>query len=81
VHTVLPPDHQGTHYRVLRGCPTGARQLADLKNPNDPIHAFLKTHSVQVLKPQMATGAKVYYNDLDVQFVMIPVASRAMGHR
>jgi hypothetical protein len=36
-----------------------------LKNPSDPIHAFLKTHSVQVLKPQMATGAKVYYTDLD----------------
>ena len=30
----------------------------DLKNPKDPIHEFLKTHSVQVLKPQMATGAK-----------------------
>jgi tetrathionate reductase subunit B len=46
-------------------CPTGARQLVDLKNPKDPIHEFLKTHSVQVLKPQMATGAKAYYNGLD----------------
>jgi hypothetical protein len=25
----------------------------------------LKTHSVQVLKPHLATGAKVYYHDLD----------------
>jgi hypothetical protein len=39
--------------------------LADLKNPNDPIHEFLKTHNVQVLKPYMATHAKVFYNDLD----------------
>ena len=61
------------YHRITKGlttacceaCPTGARQLADLKNPNDPIHAFLKTHSVQVLKPQMATGAKVFYNELD----------------
>ena len=61
------------YHRITKGlttacceaCPTGARQLADLKNPNDPIHEFLKTHSVQVLKPQMATGAKVYYNGLD----------------
>ena len=61
------------YHRITKGqttacaenCPTGARQLVDLKNPNDPIHAFLKTHSVQVLKPQMATGAKVYYNELD----------------
>jgi tetrathionate reductase subunit B len=61
------------YHRITKGlttacceaCPTGARQLADLKNPKDPIHEFLKTHSVQVLKPQMATGAKVFYNDLD----------------
>jgi Fe-S-cluster-containing dehydrogenase component len=61
------------YHRITKGlttaccenCPTGARQLADLKNPNDPIHEFLKTHSVQVLKPHLATGAKLYYNGLD----------------
>jgi tetrathionate reductase subunit B len=61
------------YHRITRGlttacceaCPTGARQLVDLKNPADPVHAFLKTHAVHVLKPQMATGAKVYYNALD----------------
>lgn len=61
------------YHRITKGlttacaenCPTGARQLADLKNPNDPIHEYLKTHSVQVLKPHLATGAKVYYNGLD----------------
>ena len=39
--------------------------LGDLKNPKDPIHEFLRTHKVQVLKPQMATGSKTYYNGLD----------------
>jgi Fe-S-cluster-containing dehydrogenase component len=61
------------YHRITKGlttaccesCPTGARQLADLKNPKDPIHEYLKTHSVQVLKPHLATGAKVYYHDLD----------------
>jgi len=61
------------YHRITKGlttacaevCPTGARQLADLKNQNDPIHEFLKTHSVQVLKPHMATGAKVFYNGMD----------------
>jgi Fe-S-cluster-containing dehydrogenase component len=61
------------YHRITKGlttacceaCPTGSRQLADLKNPKDPIHEFMKLHSVQVLKPQMATGAKVFYNDLD----------------
>ena len=46
-------------------CPTGARRLGDLKNPKDPIHDFLRNNKIQVLKPQMATGAKAYYNGLD----------------
>ena len=61
------------YHRITKGlttaccetCPTGARRLADLKDPKDPVHDFLRTHKVQVLKPQMATGAKVYYNGLD----------------
>jgi Fe-S-cluster-containing dehydrogenase component len=61
------------YHRITKGlttacvevCPTGARQLADLKNPDDPIHAFLRENAVDVLKPQMATGAKVYYAALD----------------
>ncbi len=61
------------YHRITKGlttaccetCPTGARMLGDLKNPKDPIHEFLRTHKVQVLKPQMATGSKTYYNGLD----------------
>ncbi len=61
------------YHRITKGlttacceaCPTGARQLADLKNPKDPVHEFLRTHNIQVLKPHMATGAKVFYKDLD----------------
>jgi Fe-S-cluster-containing dehydrogenase component len=61
------------YHRISKGlttacceaCPTGARQLVDLKNPKDPVHEFLKSNSIQVLKPHMATGAKVYYRALD----------------
>ncbi|HEY6971696.1 MAG TPA: 4Fe-4S dicluster domain-containing protein [Candidatus Angelobacter sp.] len=61
------------YHRITKGlttaccevCPTGARQLADLKNPKDPIHEFLRNHSVEVLKPHLATGAKVTYYGLD----------------
>jgi len=49
----------------VQACPTGARMLGDLKNPNDPIHEFIRGHAVRVLKPEMATGAKAYYNGLD----------------
>ncbi len=61
------------YHRITRGlttaccevCPTEARRLGDLKNPDDPIHELLRAHKVQVLKPNMATGAKVYYAGLD----------------
>jgi Fe-S-cluster-containing dehydrogenase component len=61
------------YHRITKGlttaccevCPTGARTLVDLKNPRDPVHEFLRTRKIQVLKPQMATGSKVYYAGLD----------------
>ena len=61
------------YHRIGRGlttaccenCPTGARQLVDFKNPKDPVHEFLRHNKVQVLKPYMATGAKLYYKNLD----------------
>jgi Fe-S-cluster-containing dehydrogenase component len=61
------------YHRITKGlttaccesCPTGARQLVDLKNPKDPVHEFLRNNKVQVLKPQMATQPKVFYNHLD----------------
>lgn len=61
------------YHRITKGlttacaevCPTGARQLADLKNPKDPVHEFLRSNDVQVLKPHLATGAKAYYKGLD----------------
>jgi len=56
---------KGLTTACVENCPTGARQLANLKDPKDPIHEFLKTHDVQVLKPQMATGSKAFYYGLD----------------
>jgi len=61
------------YHRITKGlttacvevCPTGARQLADLKNPKDPVHQFLRENHVEVLKPHLATGAKVFYKDMD----------------
>ena len=61
------------YHRITKGlttacceaCPTGARKLADLKDPADPVHEFLRANNVQILKPQMATRAKVFYKDLD----------------
>ncbi|MGA2269131.1 MAG: 4Fe-4S dicluster domain-containing protein [Bryobacteraceae bacterium] len=56
---------QGLTTACCENCPTGARQLVDFKDPKDPVHEFLRHNKVQILKPYMATGAKVYYRDLD----------------
>jgi len=56
---------QGLTTACCEACPTGARQLVDFKNPKDPVHEYMRNNKVQVLKPYMATGAKVYYKDLD----------------
>jgi tetrathionate reductase subunit B len=56
---------QGLTTACSEVCPTGARQLADLKDPKDPVHEFLRANAVQVLKPHMATGSKMYYKSLD----------------
>jgi len=61
------------YHRIARGlttaccevCPTAARVLGDLKDPKDPIHAFLRENRVLVLKPNLATGSKNYYKGLD----------------
>jgi tetrathionate reductase subunit B len=56
---------QGLTTACAEACPTGARQLVDLKNPDDPVHEFIREHTIHVLKPELATGSKVYYNALD----------------
>jgi tetrathionate reductase subunit B len=61
------------YHRITKGlttaccevCPTGARALGNLKDPQDPIHKFLRENKVLVLKPQMATGSKTWYKGLD----------------
>jgi len=61
------------YHRITKGlttaccenCPTGARLLVDFKNPEDPVHEILRNNKVAVLKPYMATRAKVYYENLD----------------
>jgi len=48
-------------------CPTGARIYGDLNNKEDKIHQFLKVHNCHVLKPQLNTGSKLFYNALSAE--------------
>jgi tetrathionate reductase subunit B len=56
---------QGLTTACCENCPTQARQLVDFKDPKDPVHEFLRRNKVEVLKPYMATNAKIYYKNLD----------------
>ena len=54
------------HNQIAKVCPTARGSWPTWRNPKDPIHEFfLRTHAVQILKPYMATGAKVFYNGMD----------------
>ncbi len=56
---------KGLQTACCESCPTGARRVGDLKDPEDPIHEFLRNRDIHVLKPELATGAKTYYAGLD----------------
>ncbi len=46
-------------------CPTGARMYGDLHEKDSQLVKFLKEHNCLVLKPQLNTGAKLFYNELN----------------
>ena len=61
------------YHRITKGlttacceiCPTGRAHARRPEEPEGPDPRVPAHAQVQVLKPQMATGAKVYYNGLD----------------
>lgn len=55
---------KGLSPACMEVCPTGARIYGDLNNKEDKIYQFLKTHNTQVLKPNLNTESKLFYNGL-----------------
>jgi Fe-S-cluster-containing dehydrogenase component len=61
------------YHRITKGmksacvdaCPFGARQIGDLKNPDDPITKIIMTQRVAVLKDEYGTKPQVFYLGLD----------------
>lgn len=45
-------------------CPTSARMYGNLRDKNSKLVQFLKEHTTQVLRPNLNTGSKLYYNAL-----------------
>ena len=63
------------YHRITKGlnpacvevCPTHARIYGDLNDKSSELVMFLKEHNCQVLKPNLNTGSKLYYNSLSAE--------------
>ena len=58
---------KGLNPACFEVCPTGARIYGDLNEKEGIMHEFLKTHNCMVLKPNLNTGAKLYYNGMSAE--------------
>lgn len=63
------------YHRIKKGmkpacfetCPTGARIFGDLRDKEGPLVQFIRDHTCMVLKPNLNTGSKLYYNGLSME--------------
>jgi len=52
---------QGMRPACVQACPTGARQIGNIKDAGDPVTNIIRTWQVAVHKPEYGTDPKVYY--------------------
>ena len=63
------------YHRIKKGlkpacfetCPTGARIFGDLRDKEGDLVKFIKDHTCMVLKPNLNTGSKLFYNALSME--------------
>jgi len=58
---------KGLNPACFEVCPTGARIYGDLHDKDGVMHKFLKEHNCHVLKPNLNTGSKLFYNGLNAE--------------
>jgi Fe-S-cluster-containing dehydrogenase component len=56
---------KGMKTACVQACPFGARQIGNLKDPNDPVTKIIMNQRVAVLKDEYGTKPQVYYIGLD----------------
>ena len=56
---------KGMETACVQNCPFGARQIGNLKDPNDPVTKVIMNERVSVLKDEYGTKPQVYYIGLD----------------
>ncbi len=56
---------KGLKTACVQACPFGARQIGNIKDPNDPVTKIIMTERVGVLKEEFGTKPQVFYIGLD----------------
>jgi len=56
---------KGMKTACVQACPFGARQIGNLKNPDDPVTKIITTERVAVLKDEYGTKPQVFYIGMD----------------
>jgi len=56
---------KGDNAACAQACPYGARQIGNLKDPNDPVAQALMNQRVGVLRDEYGTKPNVYYIGLN----------------
>jgi tetrathionate reductase subunit B len=56
---------KGMKTACVQACPFGARQIGNIKDPNDPVTKIIMTERVGVLKEEYGTKPQVFYIGLD----------------
>ncbi len=56
---------KGLKSACVEACPFGARQIGNLKNPEDPVTRIIMSQRVAVLKDEYGTKPQVFYIGLD----------------
>lgn len=56
---------KGLQPACVAACPVGARRLADMKDPFDPVRKRILTERVAVLQPELLTEPECFYLALD----------------
>lgn len=56
---------KGMKTACVEACPFGARQIGNIKDPNDPVTKIIMTERVGVLKEEYGTKPQVYYIGLN----------------
>jgi tetrathionate reductase subunit B len=57
--------NKGLKTACVQACPFGARQIGNIKDPNDPVTKIIMTERVGVLKEEYGTKPQVFYIGLD----------------